>query len=88
MNNEAINATCGPNADDVTRRMVADAYLRGAQDVAESLRELTDWMRENLGPRDGIHGMLCRAVERLERLAIDAKEFKRGASDEEMRDLL
>lgn len=40
----------------------------------ESLRELTEWMRSNLGPADGTHEMLCRAVERLEKVDAERKD--------------
>lgn len=39
--------------------------IAAAPELKASLVELTEWMRSNLGPRDGIHDMLVRAVNVL-----------------------
>lgn len=38
-----------------------------ASELAESLAELSEWMRWHTGPSDGTHDMLCKAVNLLKR---------------------
>ena len=51
--------------------------LSSTKQLAESLRELTDWMRSHTGPADGTHEMLVRAVTLLEPEQRYTREFPR-----------
>ena len=51
--------------------------LSSTKQLAESLRELTDWMRSHTGVADGTHEMLVRAVTLLEPEQRYTREFPR-----------
>jgi hypothetical protein len=50
--------------------------IAAAPQMLDSLRRLSDWMREHTGPRDGTHDMLCEAVSLLNSLSLHWKELE------------
>lgn len=48
--------------------------------ITQSLQELSGWMRYHLGPSDGVHEMLVRAVEALEAAGYGPQDVTGDAS--------
>lgn len=52
-----------------------ESLIEHADDVIARLQELSAWMRFHLGPKDGIHEMLLRAVKTIQNAGYEPQDY-------------